>query len=184
MKTNKNHTQTTTKRSTNAATVNNTTQAPATQPAATTAAQEQTAETPDDYPATLIDITRLRTSPYNPRRSYDKQGIRELADTMREVGLLHPIHARIKDGHYEIITAECLIPRRKTPRLENDNRMHTHVTDDIARDMALTENLQRGRHAADGRSESLQRTRATATASVNTRPIWQISKGTYTTGYD
>ena len=70
MKTNKNHTQTTTKRSTNAATVNNTTQAPANEPAATTAAQEQTAETPDDYPATLIDITRLRTSPYNPRRSY------------------------------------------------------------------------------------------------------------------
>lgn len=143
MKTNKNHTQTTTKRSTNAATVNNTTQAPANEPAATTAAQEQTAETPDDYPATLIDITRLRTSPYNPRRSYDQQGIRELADTMREVGLLHPIHARIKDGHYEIITGERRYHAAKLLGWKTITVCIRNVTDDIARDMALTENLQR-----------------------------------------
>lgn len=105
--------------------------------------QAPTDHTPEALPTVLMDIAQLRTSPYNPRTTYEEEGIKELAATLRESGLLHPLHVRPKDGYYEIITGER---RFHTARLLGWKQIAVYVreaTDAQARDMALTENLQR-----------------------------------------
>ena len=105
--------------------------------------QAPTDHTPEALPTVLMDIAQLRTSPYNPRTTYEEEGIKELAATHRESGLLHPLHVRPKDGYYEIITGER---RFHAARLLGWKQIAVYVreaTDAQARDMALTENLQR-----------------------------------------
>lgn len=105
--------------------------------------QAPTDHTPEALPTVLMDIAQLRTSPYNPRTTYEEEGIKELAATLRESGLLHPLHVRPKDGHYEIITGER---RFHAAKLLGWKQIAVYVraaTDAQARDMALTENLQR-----------------------------------------
>ena len=105
--------------------------------------QAPTDHTPGALPTVLMDIAQLRTSPYNPRTTYEEEGIKELAATLRESGLLHPLHVRPKDGYYEIITGER---RFHAARLLGWKQIAVYVreaTDAQARDMALTEHLQR-----------------------------------------
>lgn len=105
--------------------------------------QAPTDHTPEALPTVLMDIAQLRTSPYNPRTTYEEEGIKELAATLRESGLLHPLHVRPKDGYYEIITGER---RFHAARLLGWKQIAVYVreaTDAQARDMTLTENLQR-----------------------------------------
>ena len=105
--------------------------------------QAPTDHTPEALPTVLMDIAQLRTSPYNPRTTYEEEGIKELAATLRESGLLHPLHVRPKDGYYEIITGER---RFHAARLLGWKQIAVYVreaTDAQARDMALTENHQR-----------------------------------------
>lgn len=105
--------------------------------------QAPTDHTPEALPTVLMDIAQLRTSPYNPRTTYEEEGIKELAATLRESGLLHPLHVRPKDGYYEIITGERRFHAAKLLGWKQIAVYVRETTDAQARDMALTENLQR-----------------------------------------
>ena len=91
----------------------------------------------------MIGMKALRTSSYNPRKSYSKQGIEELAATMNEVGLLQPIHVRLVGEHYEIIFGERRYRAALSLKWTKIEAYIREVSDDVARDMAITENLQR-----------------------------------------
>lgn len=91
----------------------------------------------------MLDMKALRTSRYNPRKSYSKQGIEELAATMNELGLLQPIHVRLVGEHYEIIFGERRYRAAQSLKWRNIEAYIRVVSDEVARDMALTENLQR-----------------------------------------
>ena len=53
-----------------------------------------------------IQINKIRPNPLQPREYFDRQKIRELADSIKEVGLVNPIIVRPKDNAYEIIAGE------------------------------------------------------------------------------
>lgn len=91
----------------------------------------------------MLDMKTLRTSSYNPRKSYSKQGIEELAATMNELGLLQPIHVRAVGEHYEIIFGERRFRAAQSLKWKKIEAYIRVVSDEVARDMALTENLQR-----------------------------------------
>lgn len=91
----------------------------------------------------MLDMKDVRTSCYNPRRSYSKQGIEELAATMNEVGILQPIHVRAVGEHYEIIFGERRYRAALSLKWKQIPAYIRVVSDEVARDMALTENLQR-----------------------------------------
>ena len=91
----------------------------------------------------MLDMKALRTSSYNPRKSYSKQGIEELAATMNELGLLQPIHVRAVGEHYEIIFGERRYRAAQSLKWKKIPAYIRVVSDEVARDMALTENLQR-----------------------------------------
>ncbi len=93
---------------------------------------------------TTIAITAVRPSGLNPRRHFDEGGLQELADSIREHGILEPIVARYNDGWHEIICGER---RWRAAQIAGLTEVPVRVLDDVddrkALELALVENLVR-----------------------------------------
>lgn len=99
---------------------------------------------PDEKPVgVMLDMKKIRTSPFNARRTYDMNTIRELADTLKEVGLIQPIRVRIVNGYFEIVCGERRYRAAKLAGWKKIEGLICDVSDEVARDMILIENLQR-----------------------------------------
>ena len=94
---------------------------------------------------TDLDITAVHPSADNHRKTFNDTSLQELADSIREVGVLQAIAVRPRTaGGYEIIYGErhyraSLLAGAKTIKAT----IYDHITDDEAEDMSLSENLQR-----------------------------------------
>ena len=54
-----------------------------------------------------IPVDKIRANPAQPRRDFDPETLRELADSIRELGIVQPITLRqMDDGTYQIIAGE------------------------------------------------------------------------------
>ncbi|MFQ6089470.1 MAG: ParB/RepB/Spo0J family partition protein, partial [Candidatus Methanofastidiosia archaeon] len=54
----------------------------------------------------VIGIDKIRPNPFQPRETFEKESIRELAESIKEVGLLQPILVRPDKSNYQIISGE------------------------------------------------------------------------------
>ncbi len=94
---------------------------------------------------TDLDITTVHPSRDNHRKTFNDASLQELAESIREVGVLQAIAVRPRtEGGYEIIYGErryraSLLAGAKTIKAA----VYNNVTDDEAEDMSLSENLQR-----------------------------------------
>ena len=53
-----------------------------------------------------INIDLLIPNPYQPRKTFNEKSIKELAESIREYGILNPILVRKKNNIYEIVAGE------------------------------------------------------------------------------
>ncbi len=54
-----------------------------------------------------IDIDKIEVNPFQPRKSFDEESLRELASSIREIGIIQPITVRKLNGDtYQLITGE------------------------------------------------------------------------------
>jgi len=53
-----------------------------------------------------IEIDELRPNPFQPRLRFDDQPIEELAQSIRESGIVQPILVTPEEDHYKIIVGE------------------------------------------------------------------------------
>lgn len=96
-----------------------------------------------------IKFTEIFPSPMNPRKTFDEEAICELADSIKQHGLLQPITVRPKDKAYEIIMGERRFRAwqencRLDPKFPREIPCIVRVmTDEEALDAMITENLQR-----------------------------------------
>ncbi|MCS3008803.1 ParB/RepB/Spo0J family partition protein [Bacteroides thetaiotaomicron] len=94
---------------------------------------------------TDLDITTVQPSADNHRKTFNDASLQELAESIREVGVLQAIAVRPRTaGGYEIIYGErryraSLLAGAKTIKAT----IYNNITDDEAEDMSLSENLQR-----------------------------------------
>ena len=94
---------------------------------------------------TDLDITTVHPSADNHRKTFNDASLQELADSIREVGVLQAIAVRPRTAEgYEIIYGErryraSLLAGAKTIKAT----VYNNITDDEAEDMSLSENLQR-----------------------------------------
>jgi ParB family chromosome partitioning protein len=56
--------------------------------------------------ALLIDIAMIEPNPAQPRRHFIEESLKELAESIKERGVLQPIRVRPRDGKYQIIAGE------------------------------------------------------------------------------
>jgi len=92
----------------------------------------------------FIDITLIKTNPFQPRIDFDEEEIKGLAESIENQGLLQPVVVRQKESYYEIISGErrfrafSYLKREKLPCI-----VKTKVTDREMLELALVENIQR-----------------------------------------
>jgi len=91
-----------------------------------------------------IAIDRLQTGKYQPRTRMDEASLAELADSIREQGVMQPILARPVDGgRYEIIAGERRWRAAQRAGLREVPVLVKSVPDQAALALALIENIQR-----------------------------------------
>ena len=105
------------------------------------------AETPADAAAqpTSLALSRLRAGKYQPRTRMDEGSLYELAESIKNQGVMQPILVRplAEAGHYEIIAGERRFRAAKLAGLNEVPVLVKPVPDEAAAVMALIENIQR-----------------------------------------
>lgn len=92
---------------------------------------------------TKVSIDRINPNPNQPRTHFNETLLNELADSIRENGVLQPLLVRRKGEGYEIIAGERRYQASKIAGLEELPVIVKEVDDQKMLELALIENLQR-----------------------------------------
>ncbi len=93
-----------------------------------------------------VPIDRVRRSELNPRKNFAEKELKELADSIREKGLVQPLVVRpIKNvpGHYEIVAGERRWRAAQLASLRTIPVIIRSLSDQEALELAIIENVQR-----------------------------------------
>ena len=99
----------------------------------------------NDRKLTEIPVASIRRNPYQPRVTFDEESIAELAQSIRQVGLIQPLVVRkAPDGAYELVAGERRLRAVKSLGMESVTCIvEQGMEDESSAMMALIENLQR-----------------------------------------
>ena len=91
-----------------------------------------------------ISIEKIKANPSQPRREFDAEALSELADSIREIGIIQPITLRkMDDGTYQIIAGERRWRASQMAGLKTIPAYIRTADDENVMQMALVENIQR-----------------------------------------
>ena len=91
-----------------------------------------------------IDIDKIEVNPFQPRKNFDEESLRELASSIREIGIIQPITVRQLNGDtYQLITGERRYKAASLAGLESIPAYIRTAEDQNMLEMALVENIQR-----------------------------------------
>lgn len=91
-----------------------------------------------------IDLNRITPGASQPRKAFDDEPLKELADSIKTQGLIQPITVReVSEGQYEIISGERRYRASKLAGLSAIPAYIREVDDQRSLEMALIENIQR-----------------------------------------
>jgi len=91
-----------------------------------------------------VELTKIEVNPFQPRTKFDEESLQELADSIREIGLIQPITLRkISEDKYQIIAGERRFRAALMAGLESIPSYIRKAKDDGMLEMALVENIQR-----------------------------------------
>lgn len=90
-----------------------------------------------------IAVEKIRPSRYQPRLHFDEKALQELADSIRNNGLITPITVRAIEDHYEIIAGERRLRAAKMAGLQKLPCYILSPDENQSAQMALVENVQR-----------------------------------------
>lgn len=90
-----------------------------------------------------LDINEVEPNRDQPRRQFDEDALLELADSIRQVGIIQPIVVQKKNGYYEIIAGERRWRAGKIAGLKEVPAVIRDYSEQEILEIALIENLQR-----------------------------------------
>lgn len=90
-----------------------------------------------------LPIEQIAPNPWQPRTSFDDAKIGEMAESIREQGVVQPLLVRRKDGGFELVAGERRLRAAKLAGLPSVPVVIREMSDREALEMALVENLQR-----------------------------------------
>ncbi|MBG9793026.1 stage 0 sporulation protein J [Paenibacillus dendritiformis] len=97
----------------------------------------------DDDKVTEVSLQQLRPNPYQPRKNFDEQSIQELAESIKQHGVIQPIIVRSVVKGYEIIAGERRYRASQLLGLPTIPAVIRSFSDQQVMEIALIENLQR-----------------------------------------
>ena len=90
-----------------------------------------------------VPLGRIRPCPFQPRKEFSPETLRELADSIREQGIVQPLIVRERDGHLELIAGERRWRAAQLLGLAEVPVILREADDRAVLELALIENLQR-----------------------------------------
>lgn len=100
-------------------------------------------ETASSEEITEISLDELRPNPYQPRKRFDDEALRELSESIKNHGVFQPIIVKKSIKGYEIIAGERRCRASKLAGRKTIPAIIRSFTDDQMMEIALLENLQR-----------------------------------------
>ena len=91
----------------------------------------------------IVDIDLVEPNPYQPRLEFDDEALMDLAQSIRENGLIQPITVREMDGIYQIIAGERRFRALKLNGAVDVPVLIMDANEVQMAEMALVENIQR-----------------------------------------
>jgi ParB family chromosome partitioning protein len=90
-----------------------------------------------------LTLDQINPNPNQPRKMFDEKALEELAESIRERGVMEPIVVRPKDGKYEIVAGERRYRASKLAGKTTIPAVVRDLSDEDAAAEALLENFQR-----------------------------------------
>ena len=94
-------------------------------------------------PDTLVKITMVEPNREQPRKNFDEDALMELADSIKQFGLLQPILVQDRKDHYEIIAGERRWRAAKLAGLKEVPVIIKNLSEQEIVEISLIENIQR-----------------------------------------
>lgn len=90
-----------------------------------------------------VKLSELRSNPYQPRKNFDEEALKELSNSIKENGVFQPIIIKKSIKGYEIIAGERRVKASVLAGLETIPAIVRDFSDEEMMQIALLENLQR-----------------------------------------
>ncbi len=97
----------------------------------------------DENRGTLVKITKVEPNREQPRKNFDEDALEELADSIKQFGLLQPILVQKRNDYYEIIAGERRWRAAKKAGLKEIPVIIKNYSDQEIVEISLIENIQR-----------------------------------------
>lgn len=92
---------------------------------------------------TMVKITMVEPNREQPRKNFDEDSLQELADSIKQFGLLQPILVQDRKDHYEIIAGERRWRASRMAGLTEIPVIIRNYTEQEIVEISLIENIQR-----------------------------------------
>ncbi len=100
-------------------------------------------ELKEDSEGTELNLDQLSPNPFQPRSDFDQEKLDELAQSIKEHGIIQPIVVRHVEGKYQIVAGERRWRAAQIAGLEKVPVVVKEMDDASMMQMALIENVQR-----------------------------------------
>lgn len=106
--------------------------------------QEHVVEIRYENTPLLVDVGAIKTNPNQPRKIFKEKDLEELAESIRENGIIQPlIVAQLESGQFELVAGERRLRAAKKIGLEQVPVVVKRATDREKMIMSIIENVQR-----------------------------------------
>ncbi|HIC3946283.1 TPA: ParB/RepB/Spo0J family partition protein [Campylobacter jejuni] len=97
----------------------------------------------DKNQSTMIEIDQISPNPFQPRKNFDQEALDELANSIKEFGLIQPIIVFKKNNKFILIAGERRLRAVKTLGKKEILAFIADIDENKLRELALIENIQR-----------------------------------------
>ena len=101
--------------------------------------EEKTESAPD----TLVDINKVEPNREQPRKNFNEDALQELAESIKQYGIIQPLIVQKKDDYYEIIAGERRWRAAKKAGLKKVPVIIRDLSEQEIMEISLIENIQR-----------------------------------------
>ena len=105
--------------------------------------QYETAMPKDPEGAVEIPVESIRPNPYQPRKTFDKEKLKELSESIKKHGIIQPLVVRKKGLNYELVAGERRLRAARLAKLQTVPVLVREYDEKQMRELSLVENIQR-----------------------------------------
>ena len=90
-----------------------------------------------------INLSEIRSNPYQARKTFNQEALQELAESIKTYGVFQPIIVKKSIKGYDLVAGERRVKASRLAGMETIPAIVKDFSDEMMREIALLENLQR-----------------------------------------